>query len=433
MTASSQYSAPALTLNPGLRFEPHHRGIRVWNPQQRKHLLLPVDDVGFLLGYNGGAQPERSDQAATDYLRRQKYAGAGLLRMQEQVSSADFGEFIFGEHPLETVRYFEKRCGFALAQTKLSDLPHLTYLQQGAPAQVGAGEFTDFLHALVAKPGLSYSAEAVRQQVQQAADSFREMYARFNAEDGAAAMLAEPFQAALREDGKWVLLEHTGRACIALALGYDVSVIRLDPADWLGRVAENPNEFFGSSRGNIPYHSIYNRRTMLVEGVRTDLYERQELMADEDLRGKRVLDFGSNIGMNCIIACERGATHAQGLEYSEYLVRSATRLTSWLNHPCAFRAVNLNHTVSDLGTFDTAFFFALLGHLEHGEGVLQTIKNCGVKVVYFESHCDVQPQGDMEGFLGNELFSEVKLIGHTSDNTDTGMATRKFYRLQVRA
>lgn len=432
MTLTSQQSATALTLNPGLRFEPHHRGVRVWNPQQRKHLLVSVEDAAFLLGFNGSAKGADALKDSGDYLRRQKYIGAGLLCQRHHVKAADFGEFIFGEHPLETLRFFEKRAGFALAQTKLADLPHMSFLQQDTPADLQDGEFFTFLQFLTALPGLSMPPQRVRQHITEAAAKYGDLYRHYRGEGGATAMLNEPFQAARREDGRWVLLEQTGRACVALALGYDVQVVALDAADWLGRAAENPGEYFGSSRGNIPYHSVYNRKTLMVQGLRTDLYQRQELIADADVCGKRVLDFGSNIGMNCLIACERGAIQAQGLEYSENLVRSATRLNSWLNHPCAFRAVNLNHPVDDLGQFDTAFFFALLGHLQHGEGVLQTIVSTGVKVVYFESHCDVQPQGDMAGFLGHDIFHNVTLIGHTSDNNDTGMATRKFYRLEVR-
>lgn len=431
MNAPTVNPAVATILNPGLRFEPHHRGVRVWNPQQRNHLILPIDDLTFLMSYNTGL--EVAQESSVDaYMKHQKYSGLGLLRPLHRFSAEDFGAFIFGEHPLESVRFFEKQHGFKQADIRLTDLPHLDYLQRGAPETVDPEDpFIGLLHALVDRPGLTISPQAVLAEVVENRDHFRNLLARYQEPSGAAAMLAEPFQAARRDDGRWVLLAQSGRACVALALGLAVNVVALDPADWLGRVSENDGEFFGSSRGNLPYHSVFHRGELLVKGLRTDLHQRLDLVDDADLVGKRVLDFGSNIGMTCAIACERGAIQAQGLEYSEQLVRSATRLNTWLNHPCCFRTADLNKPVDDLGTFDTAFFFALLGHLAHGDAVVQAIRDCGVKVVYFESHCDAQPQGDMEGFLNNDLFKTVTLVGNTADSTHSGRSTRTFYRLEV--
>jgi hypothetical protein len=107
------------------------------------------------------------------------------------------------------------------------------------------------------------------------------------------------------------------------------------------------------------------------------------------------------------------------------------RLNSYFALPCQFRAWDMNKAAPGLGEHETVFVFALIGHLRSLRGLLKTIQNVKARVVYVESHCELQPQGDLDGFLGAPIFDAVEFLGYCWDNVSRRQKTRRLYRCEV--
>jgi hypothetical protein len=233
-----------------------------------------------------------------------------------------------------------------------------------------------------------------------------------------------------RPDNEFVLLDNAGFACKTFQLRGQPRARLLRPGDFLARVAALPSEFFGTMREGIPYQSIYLNGEELIQGRRTDLNERLDKVRSGDLLDKSVLDLGCNIGVNCFLAVDRGARSATGIDLIPF-VTAATRLNGYYDRPCRFQARDLNDEVAEIGEYDTVFVFALVGHLNGVGGLLGTIRNARPRAVYIETHCDLQPQGDLHQLLGSSMFSNVVFLGHSRDNVVRPQQTRHLYRCEV--
>ena len=233
-----------------------------------------------------------------------------------------------------------------------------------------------------------------------------------------------------RRDEELVLLDNARLACDAFECGARLRARLLAPADYLARCARLPREFFGTMRDGIPYQSIYVNGEIVICGRRPDLHQRLDKVRPEDLRGKAVLDLSCNIGMNCFLAVERGARLAVGIDLGP-LTRAAARLNGFYNLACRFLAHDLNDEVTDIGEYDTVFVFALIGHLDRVEGLLRTIRHVAPKTVYVETHCTIQPQGDLDGILQSSMFRSVEFLGHCRDNVARSEQSRRLYRCEV--
>jgi len=240
-----------------------------------------------------------------------------------------------------------------------------------------------------------------------------------------------PFQVCRRPDGKYVLFDRAEQALQVVAQGQGLSVTLLPREAFLWNAVEAPKDFFGTQRVGFPYQGVYLDGQPLIRGIRMDLNDRLDMLDPQDIVGKNVLDLGSNYGMNCFLAVERGAKSAFGAEYSKALVVSGLRLNTFYGKPCEFISWDLNTSAPVPDNIDTVFFFALIGHLNTVSAVFETILASKAKVVYLETHCDEQSQGELERFLAWNQFTEVTKLGNSFDNNFKRTYSREVFRCRL--
>ena len=166
------------------------------------------------------------------------------------------------------------------------------------------------------------------------------------------------------------------------------------------------------------YQEVCHKGQVLYPGMR-DIYERFSLIDLADLKGRMVLDFGCNIGMNCQIAIEFGAIQALGVDYEDYLIETAIQLNTLYKTNCHFAQVDLSRPMETKG-FDTGFVFAINHHVKNDQMLAENIKKNIKNVVYFETHMNKRFLCIPEEI--EALFKQVDLIGKTDKHR------RNFYR-----
>lgn len=342
----------------------------------RRHARVPAGEARFLRGFNGGRPASgamASDELASAlrrYLRVQKYVLLGVLVEELVLSPAELGRLHVGGTP-----------------------------------------------------------DAVRDGVVESGSAA--MRLREVCRWGAAVSGGSPLRVCPRPDGELALLEGADVACAALAAGRAERAQLLQPADFVRRAVDTPDEFFGSARGDEPYQSVYCDGEELVAGRRRALYERLALVRDDDLAGRAVLDLGCNIGMNCYLAVELGARAATGVDQWE-LAAAAARLNGFYGRPCQFVAADLDGGIAGLGRHDTVFVFSLVGHLRSVEGLLRTIDHVRPRAIYVETHRDGDFQGELERLMEDRRFASVEFRGRCESSAYEDGRARRLYRLEVR-
>jgi len=369
-----------------------------WDFLQKFSALSAVGDIATEMLQDGNSfknDPTPYDSLLKIYLGVQKYLALGLLIEEIILSQNEVAALNVIPRTISEVFLLESSCK-SICSVRVDDL-----LQVGKFKKL-SDDFDQTQFELLLD---EYSQSETAQE-------------RF---------LESPLQVCTRPDRTMALLRDVERACVAYTMGLDVRVQLLKPAEFLSRLAASPTEFFGTLRGGVPYQSIFHRGEELVGGRRTDVYERFDKIRKSDLKGKRILDLGCNIGMNCYLATESGALAAMGIDLPE-LAAAATRLNAFFGMPCRFVAGDLNCEINEIGDHETVFVFALIGHLETTQGIIKTIKNANAKTVYIETHCEIQSQGDLAEFLKSPIFECVEFLGHSLDNLVRQNRTRSFYR-----
>jgi len=241
----------------------------------------------------------------------------------------------------------------------------------------------------------------------------------------------EPLLVCRRPDGRILMLGAAERARRAWVSKEPVFALALTPEDWLARAVEAPRDFFGTKRGGIPYQSIVHGGHVLVEGRRLDMIDRVSRLRLEDLAGKRVLDLGCNIGMNCQLAHEQGARETTGFDSSADLIHAALTLNCYFRTSSCFYVHDLERCFGKNVAADTALCFALVGHLRSVKGIKATLRAAGVSVLYVETHCEVQSQGAIEELLAPGTVRRTEFLGFTRDDIVRAKSTRRLYRCEM--
>ena len=240
-----------------------------------------------------------------------------------------------------------------------------------------------------------------------------------------------PARVCRRPDGKLILIHGNHRASAALKTGVDLRVVFVDRSEHLRKVASVPAEFYGSARLDMPYQSLFHKETELLRGRRPDVLQRIKSVRPDDLQGKTVLELGCNIGSNCFLATQFGATHATGVDYSPRLISAAARLNSFMAAPAFFCVYDLNVELADEQRADTVFCFSVVNHLKNTDGIVQTILKKTGSVLYFEGHAGTSRQ-DYDYLLRDEYFRTVELVGFMRDGIHTHKTTRPLWRCEIR-
>src|SRR5690606_7374337 len=116
-----------------------------------------------------------------------------------------------------------------------------------------------------------------------------------------------PFEIVERFDGKKLVFHGNHRYACSLFLGREPLVNKISIEDFLIFNTRLSDLRFSSDKNGLPYQTIFYKREPLIIGRRKDQIERHNMIDQSDIVGKRIFDFGCNIGTSCILAHESGA------------------------------------------------------------------------------------------------------------------------------
>lgn len=196
-----------------------------------------------------------------------------------------------------------------------------------------------------------------------------------------------PVQVVKRFNGDDLVFHGNHRYAIARHLGLECPVEYIGVDEYIRFNIENRKYRFGTNDEGIPYQSLWYKGECLVEGRRKDQLDRHSLIDPLDLAGKRVYDFGSNIGASAFLAHESGAT-VEGWDSAEFRT-TAIRLAVLFNYDIRYKKPS--------GVYDTLFLFSVHAHAE--------IPDIKARVIYIETHEDGKlperfKESELRGKLG---------------------------------
>lgn len=222
-----------------------------------------------------------------------------------------------------------------------------------------------------------------------------------------------------RFDGKKIIYDGNHRSTISLLLGREVPYQEISIKEYLTRVTTVPDVFYGSQNKGIPYQSIYHNQQEILIGRRRDLLDRILMLNRTDLEGKTLLEFGCNLGINCILAMQLlGATKSTGIEYSTKITNAAIRVNTMFAQNICYCCLDLSKKI-DVDRHDVGFCFSIDKHVKNNTQLADNILNSIRDVVYFETHSQSKMPTEISA-----IFKDVQLIGSLA--TD-----RKLFRCVV--
>lgn len=261
----------------------------------------------------------------------------------------------FGQHRWSTWHLFGE------PWHTVHDSPHYNYL-------IGRGGFSDYL---LASWGTSDGIERHLRRFDRLLNDIRLNGVR------------EPIQVVTRFNGDKLIVDGNHRYAIARYLDIPCPEVEVPIKDYIAATVSNPELRFGSASGK-PYQSVHYKGKRIVKGRRDDLLERHKMLGD--LKGKRVFDFGCNLGAASILAHESGAT-VEGFDVPK-LMTSAVRLAVLMGYDIRYKEPS--------GHYDAAFLFSVHAHTD--------IPEIDADTIYLETHEDAKVprwfKGEVIGMVG---------------------------------
>ena len=332
-------------------------------------------------------------------------------------------ELLFGQQHLGTQDFFAQRCG-QYHTVPMSEFPHRQFIRKLAEGTSQAER--PYLDYLECSWSYHYGPEKNTPDLRAArALRFAEQFQLLSK-----SRQIEPIRVCQRPDGKMIVVDGNHRASIADELQLPLPAELIPLEQHLRSIATIPDEFYGSKRLDKPYQSIFYQGRELLEGRRKDVAERLKMILPADLQGKRVIDFGCNLGMSCYLAAERGAREVLGIEGSKNIATAAIRLNALFAAPCSFRQHDLGIETTT-GKFDTVFCFSIINHVKDKQAFVRTIDQALGGVMYFEGHANTT-QHHYEYLLNDQRFSQIELLGYTQDGIHKSSSSRPLWRCVVR-
>jgi len=178
-------------------------------------------------------------------------------------------------------------------------------------------------------------------------------------------------------------------------------------------------------RHNCRANRIYGSFRLPFFEVHPDLVQRNSHQRfakfgidQENMRGKSVVDLGSNIGAMSFTAVEYGAGSVLGLECDKDKVDLAHRVACYNGLANAkFRQANIDTLEADsLGRpFDIVFCLAIEAHVEDVDRLYATLRDLTGQILYFEGNSTTERQ-DVETRLREVGFVSVEFLGLSDDD-----------------
>lgn len=338
----------------------------------------------------------------------------------QRMPSAELGSLIFGQLHPEHQDFFDKHCQ-QHTRIELRDFPHYVFWRDREHENPGAGLYQQYLAA-----SWRYYYDDSLNTAEKRLDKIAS-YMRLRAEieaDG----VRKPLKVLIAPDGRKIILDGNHRASIAYALGLDAPCVYVPLQEELFNIVANKDEFYGTKNANRPYQSIFYKERELLKGRRRDILERfRKLDVVEDIRGKDVLDMGSNIAVNAITAWHFGAKSVTAMEFSPRIAAAALRLSAVLDARIRMVVQDLGRPVTTDRQFDTVFCFSLYAHVSDKSVLEQNIVSVTGRTLYFEGH-ENSSQGDYDHIFRH--FRKVEHIGFNQDGMHSRKSTRPFFRCQ---
>ena len=180
-----------------------------------------------------------------------------------------------------------------------------------------------------------------------------------------------------------------------------------------------------SRRHSCRANRIYGSFRLPFLSVHPDLVQRnsQQRFAkfgidQENMRGKTVVDLGSNIGAMSFTALEYGASSVLGLEFDKDKVELAHQVSCYNGLTNAeFRQANIDtlDPVSMGGPFDIVFCLAVEAHVENVDRLYSTLRELTGQILYFEGNSSTERK-DVETRLREVGFKSVEFLGVSDDD-----------------
>lgn len=174
----------------------------------------------------------------------------------------------------------------------------------------------------------------------------------------------------------------------------------------------------------VDYHSDPSRQ---VVGLRDKTDERLKRFRPDDIRGKRVLDAGCNMGAIVNHCTKLGASDVVGLDFDSAAVKRARGLYG--DQGMTFRCDDLDNPLVMLEPFDTVMFLSVYGtkELEDRNSILSRLASLS-KVMYFEGHHGDDPRQCAWVLLKYGGFQSIEFLGYTNDELREDSVGRPFFR-----
>jgi hypothetical protein len=340
-----------------------------------------------------------------------------------EIPVQDVSQLLFGQQHLGTQDFFVERCG-QYHTLPLSQIPHRQFIRDLAEGK--SRPELPYLAYLESSWRFGYGPKESTPDSRAArARRFAEQFQLLSQRQQ-----IEPIRVCQRPDGRLIIVDGNHRASIADQLGLPLRAQLIPLEHHLRNVTTIPDEFYGSKRLDKPYQSIVYRGRELLEGRRKDVSERLQMISPSDLQGKRIIDFGCNLGMSCFLAAELGAPEVLGIEGSPNIASAAVRLNAIFAAPCYFRQHDLGVDLP-LEKFDTVFCFSIINHVKDKHAFVRTIDRALGGVMYFEGHAETS-QADYSYLLNEQRFSQIELLGYTKDGIHKTSSSRPLWRCVVK-
>lgn len=331
------------------------------------------------------------------------------------LKSEEIGNLYFGQLHYLHQEFFDK-IAHQHTRIKLRDLPHYTVLRDGK-----LGDSNNIYYKYLKNSWDYYfpSNNTDKRRNKKILD-FQQLF-----QDIEKNGVKNPILITETCNGGYVIVDGNHRASVAYHLSQNIPYKIINQNDFLKGVVKNSMDRYGTNDQDIPYQSIHYGEKVLLSGRRVDIYERFMKIAPSDIRGKSVLDMGSNIASSGSLAWYYGAKEVVAMEFSPRIASAALRISTILGSNISVKVQDLGRPIKKGKKYDTVFCFSLDAHVKDKRILRDNILKSVGGTLYLEGH-EHRGAEDYEYILKN--FRKVEMIGYNKDGIHSKKATRPFFR-----
>lgn len=333
------------------------------------------------------------------------------------LKSREVGDLYFGQLNVNHQSFFDLLCG-QHNRVKLRDLPHYIFWRDAEYKNPKKSLYYKYLNE---SWKFYYPKNNTEERKVKRIDEYQKLKIDIQKKG-----VAEPVELVICLDGAMAIVSGNHRASIAYHLGLDVPYKIMELEDYINKATANAVEFYGTKNRGVPYQSIYYKDQELVKGRRRDILRRfQKLDIINDIRGKTILDTGSNISVNAMLAWHYGAKSVTAADHSPAIGSSALKLSTLFDAKIEVLIQDLGKIVKQPKIYDTVFCFSLHAHVKSTENLEINLVAFTGKTLYFEGHQRSQ-KSDYQHIFRH--FKKVELLGYNEDGMQNKEATRPLFK-----